>query len=191
MPLSCFSFRPRKLLRKRLKFALKPLVGTGTRFFPERHTQGVLAALSVGLFEEFHCPLTGDILLYLLELPFIERFDCTLDRTDGVEQISIQRFSVFALYDGRLGVDETFLLKLPHILCHCVFTHADRFSDCFVAGIALVGFTILAPEQIGVEGDFPVIQTDAEDLVGYHKIVFLCAALWPFVVTQFIPPVLL
>ena len=64
-------------------------------------------------------------------------------------------------------------------------------ADGFVTGVALVGFAVLTPEQIGVEGDLPVIQTDAEYLVGHHKIVFLCAALGPFVVTQFIPPVLL
>src|SRR5699024_8673424 len=112
MPLSCFSFRPRKLLRKRLKFALKSLVGTGTRFLPERRTQGVLAALGRRLCEEFCCPLTGGILLHPLELPLIERFEYTGNRTDGIEQIPIQRFSVFALHECRLGVDETFLLEL-------------------------------------------------------------------------------
>ena len=64
-------------------------------------------------------------------------------------------------------------------------------ADGFVTGIALIGFTVLTPEQIGVEGYLPVIQTDAEYLVGHHKIVFLCTAFGPFVVTQFIPPVLL
>ena len=52
MPLSCFFFRPAKVCRKRLTSGFNPLVGTGTRFFPERRTQGVLAALGVGLFEE-------------------------------------------------------------------------------------------------------------------------------------------
>ena len=88
------------------------------------------------------------------------------------------------------GIDETFLLQLPHILCHRIFTHADRMTDGFVTGVALVGLTILAPEQIGIEGDLTKIQTDAEYLVWYHKIVFLCTALGPFVETQFIPPVL-
>ena len=109
----------------------------------------------------------------------------------GVEQIPIQRFSVFALHDGRLREDETFLLQLPHVLCHRIFTHADRMADGFVTGVALVSLTILAPGQIDVERYLPVIQTDAEYLVGHHKIVFLCAALGPFLVTQFIPPVLL
>jgi hypothetical protein len=77
-----------------------------------------------------------------------------------------------------------------HILCHRIFTHADRMADGFVTGVALVGLPILAPEQIGIEGDLTKIQTDAEYLVWHHKIVFLCAALWPFVETQFIPPVL-
>lgn len=115
----------------------------------------------------------------------------TRDRTNGVEQISVQRFSIFALHDGRLRVDEALLLQLPHVLCHRIFTHADCMADGFVTGIALIGFTVLTPEQIGVEGYLPVIQTDAEYLVGHHKIVFLCTALGPFVVTQFIPPVLL
>ena len=64
------------------------------------------------------------------------------------------------------------------------------FANGLVAGVALVGFTVLAPEQIGIDGDLTKIQTDAEYLVWYHKIVFLCAALGPFVETQFIPPVL-
>ena len=63
-------------------------------------------------------------------------------------------------------------------------------TDGFVTGVALVGLTILAPEQIGIDGDLTKIQTDAEYLVWYHKKVFLCAALGPFVETQFIPPVL-
>jgi len=135
--------------------------------------------------------IAGSSLLCLPELPLIERFEYARDRTDGVEQISVQGFSVFALHDGRLRVDEALLLQLPHILCHRIFTHADRMADGFVTGVALVGFAVLTPEQIGVEGDLPVIQTDAEYLVGHHKIVFLCAALGPFLVTQFIPPVLL
>ena len=188
---SCFFFRPAKVCRKRLTSGFNPLAGTGTRFLPERRTQGVLAALGVGLFEELRRTIAGGSLLCLPELPLIERFEYTRDRTDGVEQIPVQRFSVFALHDGRLRVDEAFLLQLPHILCHRIFTHADRMADGFVTGVALVGLTILAPEQIGVEGYLPVIQTNAEYLVGHHKIVFLCAALGPFVVTQFIPPVLL
>ena len=85
MPLSCFFFSPAKVCRKRLKSGFNPLVGTGTRFFPERRTQGVLAALGAGLSELFLYPLTGDVLLHLLELPLIERFEYTWDRTDGVE----------------------------------------------------------------------------------------------------------
>ena len=128
---------------------------------------------------------------FLPELPLIECFEYTLDRANGVEQISVQRFSIFALHDGQLRVDEAFLLQLPHVLCHRIFTHADRMTDGFVTGVALVGLPILAPEQIGIEGDLTKIQTDAEYLVWYHKIVFLCTALGPFVETQFIPPVLL
>ena len=190
MPLSCFFFRPAKVCRKRLTSGFNPLAGTGTRFLPERRTQGVPAAMGVGLFEELRRTIAGGSLLCLPELPLIERFEYTRDRTDGVEQISVQRFPVFALHDGRLRVDEAFLLQLPHILCHRIFTHADRMADGFVTGVALIGFTVLAPEQIGIEGDLTKIQTDAEYLVWYHKIVFLCTALGPFVETQFIPPVL-
>ena len=148
---SCFFFRPLKSLRKRLTSGFNPLVGTGTLFLPERRTQGVLAALSVGLFEELRRMVTGDVLLRLPELPLIECFEYTLDRANGVEQISVQGSAIFASYHRRLRVDETFLLQLPHILCHCIFTHADRMADGFVTGVALVGLTILAPEQIGVE----------------------------------------
>lgn len=101
------------------------------------------------------------------------------------------RSAILALHDCRLYVDETFVLQAPHILGHRVFTHSNRFANVFIAGIALVGVAVLAPEQIGVEGDLPKTQTDAEHLVGYQKIVFLCASLLPFVVTQFIPPLLL
>ena len=131
--------------------------------------------------------VTGDVLLHLPELPLIECFEYALDRTNGVEQISVQGSAIFASYHRRLRVDETFLLQLPHILCHRIFTHADRMTDGFVTGVALVGLTILAPEQIGIDGDLTKIQTDAEYLVWYHKIVFLCTALGPFVETQFIP----
>ena len=109
---------------------------------------------------------------------------------DADYAVRISGKSIFASYYRRLRVDETFLLQLPHILCHRIFTHADRMADGFVTGVALVGLTILAPEQIGIEGDLTKIQTDAEYLVWYHKIVFLCTALGPFVETQSIPPVL-
>ena len=134
--------------------------------------------------------VTGDVLLHLPELPLIECFEYTLDRANGVEQISVQGSAIFASYHRRLRVDEAFLLQLPHILCHRIFTHADRMTDGFVTGVAMLGLTILAPEHIGIEGDLTKIQTDAEYLVWYHKIVFLCTALGPFVETQFIPPVL-
>ena len=152
MPLSCFFFRPAKVCRKRLTSGFNPLAGTGTRFLPERRTQGVLAALGVGLFEELRRTIAGGSLLCLPELSLIERFEYTRDRTNGVEQISVQRFSIFALHDGRLRVDEALLLQLPHVLCHRIFTHADCMADGFVTGIALIGFTVLTPEQIGVEG---------------------------------------
>ena len=44
------------------------------------------------------------------------------------------------------------------------------FANGLVAGVALVGFTVLAPEPIGVEGDLPVIQTETEDLIRQGKI---------------------
>lgn len=62
--------------------------------------------------------VTGDVLLHLPELPLIECFEYALDRTNGVEQISVQGSAIFASYHRRLRVDETFLLQLPHILCH-------------------------------------------------------------------------
>ena len=34
--------------------------------------------------------VTGDVLLHLPELPLIECFEYTLDRANGVEQISVQ-----------------------------------------------------------------------------------------------------
>ena len=96
MPLSCFFFRPAKVCRKRLTSGFNPLVGTGTRFFPERRTQGVLATLGVGLFEEFCHTIAGGSLLHLPELPLIECFEYTLDRANGVEQISVQGSAIFA-----------------------------------------------------------------------------------------------
>ena len=59
-------------------------------------------ALSIELFEELRRTIAGGSLLCLPELPLIERFEYTWDRTDGVEQISVQRFSIFALHDLSL-----------------------------------------------------------------------------------------
>lgn len=47
-------------------------------------------ALGVGLFEEFCHTIAGGSLLHLPELPLIECFEYTLDRANGVEQISVQ-----------------------------------------------------------------------------------------------------
>ena len=67
MPLSCFFFRPAKVCRKRLTSGFNPLAGTGTRFLPERRTQGILAALGVGLFEEPRRTIASGSLLCLPE----------------------------------------------------------------------------------------------------------------------------
>ena len=123
--------------------------------------------------EAFRSSLAGGVLLQLLELPLVEQFDCRLNRTDGVEQISVEGSAVFAPHHRRLGADETFLLQATHILAHGVLAHTQCLADGLVAGIALVGFSVLDAQQIAVDGDLRVAETDVKNFVWNLEIVFV------------------
>ncbi len=142
-----------------------------------------------GSREEFHHTLTGGVLLQLPELPLVEQFDCRLDRTDGVEQISVEGSAVFAPHHRRLGADETFLLQAAHILAHGVLTHTQRLADGLVAGVALVGFSVLDAQQIAVDGDLWVTETDVKYFVGNLEIVFVGISFGPLLELHIAPPV--
>ena len=123
------------------------------------------------------------------QLTLIERLDRRLDGADGVEQISIEQPAVFAPHHRRLGADETFLLQATHILAHGVLTHTQRLADGLVAGVALVGFSVLDAQQIAVDGDLWVTETDVKYFIGDLEIVFVGISFGPLLKLHIAPPV--
>ena len=100
-----------------------------------------------------------------------EKFVEWLDRADGVEQIAVA-FQTASGGDCRaLCTDELPLLQLAHILTDGVRAHLHRSADGLVAGPALVGVSVLAAEQIGVDRQRTGRQPQQEYLVGQLEVV--------------------
>ena len=74
---------------------------------------------------------------------------------------------------GGLDSDKSFVSKFKDVLLYCVRTHANCLSNCFVAGIALISFAVLAVEQVRIDGDFSRTQIETEDFVWQREIVFV------------------
>ena len=63
------------------------------------------------------------------------------------------------------------------------------FANGLVAGVALVGFSVLHAQQIAVDGDLRVAETDVKYLVGNLEIVFVGISFGPLLKLHIAPPV--
>ena len=75
---------------------------------------------------------------------------------------------------GGFDSDKSFVSKFKDVLLYCVRTHANCLPNCFVAGIALISFAVLAVEQVRIDSDFSRTQIETEDLIWQRKILFIC-----------------
>ena len=80
--------------------------------------------------------------------------DRVLYRTDGVTQVSVLDTTISGVDSGRLDGDELLFLKDFNVLGNRVSAHVNRFAYGLVARITLVGLSILAVHQIGIDSDF-------------------------------------
>ena len=55
---------------------------------------------------------------------------------------------------GGFDSDKSFVSKFKDVLLYCVRTHANYPTNGFVAGIALISFTVFAVEQVRIDSDF-------------------------------------
>ena len=88
-------------------------------------------------------------------LTLVKIMDRVPYRTDGVTQVSVVGATIFGVDSGRFDGDELLSLKVFNVLGNGVSAHVNRFAYGFVARIALVGLSILAVHQVGIDSDFP------------------------------------
>ena len=72
---------------------------------------------------------------------------------------------------GGFDSDKSFVGKLEDVLLYRICTHANCLPNCFVAGIALISFAVLAVEQVRIDGDFSRTQIETEDIIWQRKIL--------------------
>ena len=74
-------------------------------------------------------------------------------------------------------MDQSLLLQLPNVLGNRVGTHAGILADPPDAGPALVGFSVLAEDYVGIDRQLAGTQSQGEDLIGQKKIMAQWASL--------------
>ena len=70
---------------------------------------------------------------------------------------------------GRLGADETLVLKPVHVFLDGVVAHTDGASDGAVARMALVSLSVLAVHQECENGDLSRIKPKPKGGFGHRK----------------------
>ena len=74
-----------------------------------------------------------------------------LDRTNGELQRSVPHLAGFRAHLGGFYVDELLFFKLANVFRNRVCAHAGVLADLPDAGPALVGFPVLAENQVSVD----------------------------------------
>ena len=86
-------------------------------------------------------------------LTLVKIMDRVLYRADGVTQVSIVSPTISGVDSGWFSGDELLSLKVFNVLGNGVSAHVNSLTDGLVARIALVGLSILAVHQIGIDSD--------------------------------------
>ena len=124
-------------------------------------------------------------------LTLVKIMDRVLYRTDGVTQIPIVGSSIFGVDSGRLDSDELLSLKVFNVLGNRVSAHVNSLAYGLVAGIALVGLSILAVHQVGIDSDLTEGQSERKDFIWQRKVFFDGVALVIVTVTHWVPPTII
>ena len=74
-----------------------------------------------------------------------------LDGANRVKKIPISHQACLCFYLRGLRVDQSLLFQLPYVFCNRVSAHACMLANASDAGPALVRFSILAENQVGIE----------------------------------------
>ena len=93
-----------------------------------------------------------------------------LDRTDRIEQIAVAQQACLCFYLRGFRVDQSLLFQLSYVFCNRVSAHSCVLANLSDAGPALVGFSVLAENQVGVDRHLAGTQSQGEDLIGQKKI---------------------
>ena len=105
--------------------------------------------------------------------------DCQNDWLDMIEQISIA-YTIGSEQSCRTGSDEALLLQHVHILFYCVSAvDPNGSTDGFITGIALVRFTILQIEEVGIDSQFTGREIQRKDFIRQHEVMRACVRLVP------------
>ena len=97
---------------------------------------------------------------------------CFLDGADGVKQIAVTHQACPGFHLGRFRVDQPLLFQLPDVLGNRVGAHAGVLADFANTGPALVGFPILAENQVGINCQLAGTKSQGEDFVRQKKVSF-------------------
>ena len=81
--------------------------------------------------------------------------DRILYRSDCVTQVSVLDTTIFGVDSGRLNGDELLSLKVFNVLGNRVSAHVNSLTYGLIARIALVGLSILAVHQVGIDSNLP------------------------------------
>mgnify|MGYP003200292755 CR=1 FL=1 len=127
---------------------------------------------SAQLFGSCLCPLPFHGLPRLLHLALVTEGEGILNRQDGVPETAVALETVPGDDLRALCSDEPMLLQRGNILCHGVDRDTQLPCDGGIADKALVGSSILNAEQIGVDVDLHVVQSQIKDCVENGEKVF-------------------
>ena len=100
---------------------------------------------------------------------FMKIMDRFLYLTDGVTQVSVVSPTISGVDSGRLSGDELLSLKVFNVLCNRVSAHVNSFTNGLEARIALVGLSILAVHQVGIDSDLSEGQSERKDFIRQWK----------------------
>ena len=84
-------------------------------------------------------------------------------------QVSVVGATIFDVNSGRLDGDELLSLKVFNVLGDRVSAHVNSLTYGLVARIALVGLSILAVHQIGIDSDLTEGQSERKDFIRQRK----------------------
>ena len=114
----------------------------------------------------------GGFLGQPLQLPLIVGLQNILKWGDGIEQIAISFYASLGGNGGVFSLDKALAFETADVFCNRVFSHANRFANCFVAGPALVCFAICTAEQIGIDGQFARAKAEDKNFIREGERVF-------------------
>ena len=74
-----------------------------------------------------------------------------MDGADRIEQVPVPHQASLSFYLRGFRVDQSLLFQLSYVLGNCVGAHAGVLADLPDAGPALMGFSILAENQVSID----------------------------------------